>query len=74
MPHHLNADLALVLPAFGAASCSYTCAQYGLDAVQLALVFFLGPLAHSLTCTQINRHILQLALCGGGDVLYFLMW
>ena len=38
-----NSDLAVVLPAFGcyvAASRSYTCAQDGLDTVQLALVVF----------------------------------
>ena len=43
------------------------CAQVCLDTVQLSLVvFFLGALAHLLMCTQMNRHILQLALCGGG--------
>ena len=48
------------------------CAQDGLDTMQLALVvFFLGALAHLLMCTQMNRHILQLVLCGGGCIL---MW
>ena len=49
-----------------AASRSYTCAQDGLDTVQLALVvFFLGAVAHLLTCTQTNMHKLQPALCSG---------
>ena len=48
--HYLNADLALVLPAFG---LRWWC-------------FSLGALAHLLMCTQAIRHILQLALCGGG--------
>ena len=42
--HHINVDLALVLKlfAFGfTASCSYNCAQDGLDTVQPALVVFL---------------------------------
>ena len=58
-----------------AASRSYMCAQDGLDTVQLSLVvFFLGALAHLLIlmCTQMNRHILQLALCGGGCI--FMWW
>ena len=33
---------------------------------------FLGALAHLLMCTQMNRHILQLALCGGGCI--FMWW
>ena len=45
------------------------CSQDGVDTVQHALVvFFLGALAHLLMCTQMNRHILQLALCGGGRI------
>ena len=44
--HHLNADLALVLSAFVAASRSYTCAQDGLDTVQFALaMFFLSSIS-----------------------------
>ena len=39
--HHLNADFALVLPAFGCCiALFYTCAQDGLDTVQRALVVF----------------------------------
>ena len=30
------------------------------------VVFFLRALAHLLMCAQMNRHTLQLALCGGG--------
>ena len=42
--HHLNANLALVLPAFGCCiPLLYTCAQDGLDTVQLALVVFFLP-------------------------------
>ena len=33
---------------------------------------FLGALAHLLMCTQMNRHILKLALCGGGCI--FMWW
>ena len=60
--HHLSlCKLHLV-----SASHFYTCAQDGLDTVQLALVvFFLGALAHLLMCAQMNRYTLQLALCGG---------
>ena len=32
----------------------------------ILVVFFLGALAHLLMCTHANRHILQIALCGGG--------
>ena len=44
--HHLNANLALVLPAFGCCILLLlicTCAQDGLDTVQLALVVFFLP-------------------------------
>ena len=51
-----------------AASRSYTCAQDGLDTYCM-VVFFLGALAHLLMRTQTNRHILQLALCGGGNMI-----
>ena len=38
-----------------------------LTHVPLALVvFFFGALAHLLMCAQMNRHTLQLAMCGGG--------
>ena len=32
----------------------------------MLVVFFFGALAHILMCAQMNRHTLQLALCGGG--------
>ena len=59
----INADLAFVLPAFGCCIPLLSCAQDGLDTVQLALVvFFLGALAHLRMSTQVNRQTLQLAL------------
>ena len=38
--HHLIADLALVLPAFGCCIPLLSCAQDGIDIVQLVLVMF----------------------------------
>ena len=50
-----------------------TCNHGGHHLLQLALVvFFLGALAHLLMCTQTNRHILRLVLCGGGGCVF--MW
>ena len=45
-----------------AASRSYTCAQYDLDTVQLALVVFFLPSTSANTCSHGGHRPLQLAL------------